>query len=379
MDDKHSYKNTTNNKFYRGDNLNVLKGLDSESVDLIYLDPPFNTGKEWSLNGYSFDDRFIDKEIDVSELDDDYKYIFRTASITHSKPMSAYICYMTQRFIELHRVLRETGSFYLHVDSTAPHYLKIVLDRIFGKNNFMNEIIWNRNFGCKPGKVFGRNTDTVLFYVKNTRRFSFNKQYKPYDPEYIKKTYRHKDERGVYRHNVLCAPGRNKNDKEWRGYNPANIDRNWSVPHKNLKRLIKDEIVTEEKLKEMTTNEKLELLYQNGHIVFNKNGTPRRKQYLADMEGRIVDNLWIDVANLKGSSKEKTGYPTQKPLKLLHRIISASSNEGDIVLDPFAGCATTCVAAQQLNRKWIGIEKNNVLDLLKERLDNNTPFDYIEI
>jgi site-specific DNA-methyltransferase (adenine-specific) len=274
-------KRSTSNTLYTNDNLYVLSGMNSESVDLIYLDPPFNTKRMYSAPvgskaaGASFKDMWTWQDVDEGYLDslaDNFpalaKYIASVGAI-HSKPMMAYLTYMAQRIIEMHRVLKETGSLYLHCDSTASHYLKSLLDSVFGKNNFRNEIVWCYSVG-----------------------------------------------------------GKTETDDDGRTYR---------------------------------------LVYGSK----NASGETRYYKYYLD-EGKIPEDWWTDINSLQSGVEERTGYPTQKPLALLHRIIKASSHEGDIVLDPFCGCATTCVAAQQLGRKWIGIdiEKQSVKVLINRLSDD---------
>ncbi|MDR1975265.1 MAG: HNH endonuclease [Bacteroidales bacterium] len=304
-------KNTQfSNTLYTNDNLFILNGLNSNLVDLIYLDPPFNSKRFYSAPvgskavGSSFKDMWTWQDVDEAYLDtlaEKYsaltKFIVLIGTI-HSKAMAAYLTYMAQRIVEMHRILKDTGSLYLHCDPTASHYLKVLLDEIFGKDNFRNEIIWHYTGNSVPKYNFPRKHDTLFWYSKSNKLcFSPDSVLLPYS-ELTEKRYNHTDEQG-------------------RRYKISAL-----------------------------RNGKQEIIYKK--------------------EGKYPDDVW-EIPVIRG--KERTGYPTQKPLALLHRIIKASSNEGDIVLDPFCGCATTCVAAQQLDRKWIGIdiEKNSV-DILVERL-----------
>jgi site-specific DNA-methyltransferase (adenine-specific) len=294
-------KRTFSNTLYTNDNLYVLSGLNSESVDLIYLDPPFNSKRTYSAPvgskaaGASFKDMWTWKDVDEYYLDtlavhspELTKYIASIGKI-HSKPMMAYLTYMSQRIIEMHRILKTTGSLYLHCDPTASHYLKILLDEIFGKNNFRNEIIWH--YGQRTAfhkQHFSRKHDTILFYSKSNKSF-FSKVSEAWNREDFL----------ANRHDVLVE------------------------------------------------NDGREYIWSDG----GKKGL-RYKRYVADVleVGKPLDSVW-DIPILNSASKERTGYPTQKPLALLKRIVLASSNEGDTVLDPFCGCATTCVAAHHLQRK----------------------------
>ena len=310
------------NTLYTNDNLFILNGLNSSSVDLIYLDPPFNSKRFYSAPigskaaGSSFKDMWTWADVNeeyLNTLADNYpaltKFIASIGKI-HSKAMMSYLTYMAQRIVEMHRVLKSTGSLYLHCDPTASHYMKAVLDEIFGKDNFRNEIIWH--YGQRTAfhkQHFSRKHDTILFYSKSNKSF-FGKVSEVWDKDVFLSN----------RHDVSV-------DSDGREYI-------WSDGGKK---------------------------------------SQRYKRYVADVLelGKPLDSVW-DIPILNSSSKERTGYPTQKPLVLLHRIIKASSKEGDIVLDPFCGCATTCVAAQQLNRKWIGIDiAEQSAEVLVERLSDD--------
>ncbi len=282
------------NTLYTGDNLYILNGMNSEMVDLIYLDPPFNSKRTYSAPigskamGAEFKDIWTWSDVDAECLNalDDHpalvEYIYSIGRV-HGKAMMSYITYMAQRIIQMHRVLKDTGSLYLHVDPTASHYLKIVLDQIFGKDNFQNEIIWYYKNASRGRKRFAKSHDIILVYSK-AKDFTF------------------------YADNVL-------------------------VP------------------------------FESGMTAWRK-----AKSGGEMPKGKVPDDVII-MPSLNTMASERTGYPTQKPLALLHNIIEASSAEEDIVFDPFCGCATTCVAAQQLNRRWIGIDiEAKAADLLVQRL-----------
>jgi len=321
------------NTLYTNDNLYILTGLNSNLVDLIYLDPPFNSKRTYSAPigskaaGTSFKDIWTWQDVNVEYLEtlaQNFPALARfigTIGRLHSKAMMSYLTYMAQRIVQMHRVLKDTGSIYLHCDPTASHYLKIILDNIFGKNNFRNEIIWSYKTTLRASNNnLGRDHDVILFYAKS-------KQHKiiPDRTDY---------------------PPSQKTLKRWSKY----ADAEGFVSNKHFagsKTTIID-----------TTDE------SKGFNI--KQGIPR--------------DVW-DIPHLTGSTKEKVGYRTQKPLALLHRIIKASSNEGDIVLDPFCGCATTCVAAQQLGRKWIGIDIEPSAHLLVDRLsdDANMFKDFVNV
>ncbi len=315
------------NTLYTGDNLYILNGMESEKVDLIYLDPPFNSKRTYSALigskafGASFKDIWAWRDVDKDFLNglNDYpalvEYINSIERI-HSKGTMSYITYMTQRIIQMHRVLKSTGSFYLHCDTTASHYLKIVLDQIFGEKNFRNEIDWVYNRFSRRGDVYPSMKDTILFYTKSDDYHFTPQTLPPRDAKRYEKGY----------HTVV--------DKGQR------------------KLLVYDAEKAAQKIKQAKA--------QNIPISMTK------------ARAAIMGNVWTDIPILNSMAKERTGYPTQKPLALLHRIIEASSKVGDIVLDPFCGCATACVAAQQLNRRWIGIDiESQAADLLVARLSDN--------
>lgn len=335
---------TLQNTLYTNDNLFVLNGLNNESVNLIYLDPPFNSKRTYSAPigsksaGASFKDMWTWADVDDGYLDklvEKYPAMvsfIQSIQEIHSKAMMAYVTYMTQRLIEMHRILKDTGSIYLHCDPTASHYLKILMDEIFGRKNFRNEITWERTTDTGSSKAiakfFPRNVDIILFYSKSDN-YVYNKLYTEYDIEYINSKFKEKDDNGQFRWQVLKT------------YSESTLER--------LKK--------EDRVKK--TNNSKYYYY---------------KQYLNDSSGVRMSSLWKadDIVPLGPNVNESTGYPTQKPLALLERIIQASSQEGDLVLDPFCGCATTCVAAQRLGRRWIGIDiEKQAAPVLLERLQKD--------
>jgi len=264
----------------------------------------------------------------------------------------AYLVMMSVRLTELHRVLKQTGSLYLHCDPTASHYLKLVLDQIFGPTNFRNEIIWKRTTAHNDPKRFGRIHDILLFYSKSNKP-TWNPVFMSYEPEYIETYYRYTDDIGrKFLSRDLTAPshGSDSGQFEWRGKYPPK-GRMWAY-----------------------TKENMERLEAEGRIFYTKNGYPRLKQYLDDMAGMPAQSIWTDILNIRSWHAEDLGYETQKPLALLERIILANSNEGDIVLDPFCGCGTALVAAHKLNRKWIGIDITHLaIAVMKRRLQDQFP------
>lgn len=343
--------NFKNRTLFHGDNLDFMRGMNSESVDLIATDPPFNKGRDFHATpdslakGASFQDRWSwERDVHqewVDQLTDDHPALMEaieSAIHSHSESMGAYMCFMAVRLLEMRRVLKKTGSIYLHCDPTASHYLKAVMDAIFGNKNFRNEIVWKRattvkgNFG-QNSKFFGPVVDYLLFYVAS-RKSVFIQPFSPYSQDYIERAYRHVEQETGRRYRLVSMIGPGGAAKGNPRYEVMGVTRYWRY-----------------------SVEKMNELIENGLVVQSKPGSvPNRKYYLDEGKGVAVQSLWDDIPNLQASSKENTGHPTQKPLPLYERIIKASSNEGDLVLDPFCGCATTCVAAERLNRQWTGID-----------------------
>ena len=311
----------TVNRLILGDNLEILKSMESDSVDLIYLDPPFFSNRNyeviWGDTGEirSFQDRW-------------------SGGISH------YIDWLKERVIEMHRVLKPTGSIFLHCDWHANAYIRVhILDRIFGEDNFRNEIVWKRaetvkgNFG-QGKKSLDYNTDTIFFYSKSNKTL-FHQPFTNYSKEYIEKSYKYIESDGR-RYQLIAIDGPGGASKGNPQYEVMGITRYWRY-----------------------SKEKMDKLIKQGLIVQTKPGNvPRKKQYLDEGKGVPLQNLWDDVPSLQSQSSERIGYPTQKPEALLERIINMASNEGDIVLDPFAGGGTTIAVADKLNRQWIGIDQS---------------------
>jgi site-specific DNA-methyltransferase (adenine-specific) len=362
---------TFTNTLYYGDNLQVLRNpkfFQDESIDLIYLDPPFNskadynvlfreaTGEESTAQIQAFSDFWMwDTEARRA-----YDYLRLNApnedlvNLTQAffdflgkSDMSAYLFMMAERLLELHRVLKPTGSIYLHCDPTASHYLKMILDAIFGPKNFRNEIVWKRFNFHADAKRFGRVTDRILFYSKSDD-YTFNKQYAPFKKEYLDSKFIYVDEKGKFRLDNLNPPGGRGPVYEFHG-----VIRPWRY-----------------------TKEKMLQLEEQG-LIYTKSKVAQKKRYLQDLEdrgGAVVHEIWDDVAAVNSQAKERMGFQTQKPLQLLERIIQASSNEGDIVLDPFCGCGTAIIAAEKLHRHWIGIDITFLaINLIKNRLNDTFP------
>ena len=301
---------------YCGDNLEQLVQLPDASVDLIYIDPPFNSNRNYEVfwgetrEKRSFDDRHTSTQ--------------------------AYIDFMRPRCMKLARVLKKTGSFYYHCDWHASHYVKVMLDQIFGQHNFQCEIIWRRTTAKGLAfKGFPNNHDT-LFYYGGGGTITFNRPYNPYDPDHL-------DEKTAGKYSLRDSDGRLYQLTDLTNPNP---DRpNLTYEFLGVKKVWR------------WTKERMQSAYEEGIVIQPSPGAvPRLKRYLDEQEGRPIDSVWTDIPPINSQAKERLGYPTQKPLALLDRIIAASSNENDIVLDAFCGCGTSLVAAQRLKRQWIGID-----------------------
>jgi site-specific DNA-methyltransferase (adenine-specific) len=274
-------------------------------------------------------------------------------SFLKENDMMAYLTMMAARLIELHRVLKKTGSLYLHCDPTASHYLKILLDAVFGQSRFVNEIVWLRtNSHNMQSNGYFKQNDYLLFYSK-TAGFIFNKQYLPYGAEQLRRFKRDKEGRLYKAENLTFSTRNPARQFEWRGSRPPS-HRSWGADL-----------------------EMLEKWYSQDRILLKRNGTPRLdglKIYLDETKGKPCGTNWVDIQRIGNTSGERLGYPTQKPLPLLERIIQTSSNEGDIVLDPFCGCGTTIHAAQKLGRKWVGIDITHLaISLIEKRLRDAFP------
>ena len=315
--------NFKNRTLWTGDNLHVMRGLNSETVDLIYLDPPFNSNRDYAAPigseaaGAAFKDTWTLSDVDlawhgeIAEANPALYRVIDAARESHGKGMQSYLTMMAVRLLEMKRLLKPTGSVYLHCDPTASHYLKMVMDTVFGRDAYKNEITWRKYGGYKntAKRKFTTETDTLLYYTKS-EEFTFNQVFRPLSEGVVKAEYKHVDEEG----------------------------RKYAVPRGRM--------------------------YRQGIV---------KRVYLDEHKGVAVGSLWAEKElTMQGRDKQRTGYPTQKPLALLERIIRASSNEGDMVLDPFCGCATALVAAEKLQRDWIGIDLSpRAKDLVRSRIRND--------
>lgn len=371
------------NHLLYGDNLTIMRNMPSMSVDLIYLDPPFNSQRNYNLiykkltgqpvpeQEEAFCDAWeLDAEKDQMARDmpaefrkqgvDEDIVAFWTAwinALRHTQPrLLAYLVYMSYRLLEMKRILKPSGSIYLHCDPTASHYIKVIMDGIFGHQNFRNEIIWQRTSAHSSAKRFGPNFDTILLYTKSDA-YIWNSVKVPHDPAYIERFYRHEDERGRYTLSDLTAAGTRNGSSglAWKGVDPTPIGRHWAVPAEAMAELISESDLDAVK---PSSQEKLDLLDKAGRIAWPPGGTmPRYKRYLDEVkDGQSIQAIWTDIPPIGAQASERLGYPTQKPIKLLSRIIEASSNETGVVFDPFCGCGTSIYAAHLLGRKWIGCD-----------------------
>ena len=354
------------NKLYFGDNLDILREhVDAESVDLIYLDPPFNSNATYNV---LFREKSGEQSAaQITAFDDSWQWGMESESAYHDvvmdgpkaladlleamrsflgqNDMMAYLTMMAQRIAELHHVLKSTGSIYLHCDPTASHYLKLILDAVFGATRFRNEIVWRRTTAHSDSKRYGANIDIILFYTKGDQ-WTWNPQYQPYDEAYIAR-FRHKDPDGrAWSDDNLTAKGLSGGGYEYEYKGATSL---WRVPLATMQRLDAE-----------------------NKLYFTRTGGIRLKKYLDEMKGRPIQALWEDINAINSQAQERLGYPTQKPEALLERIVNASSNEGDVVLDPFCGCGTAIAAAERLNRNWIGIDVTHLaITLIRHRLHDS--------
>ena len=360
--------NANPNRLYFGDNLDILREhVADESVDLIYLDPPFNSNVNYNAFFQEHTGEPSDAQITAFEdtwhwgLESEAAYratvmggpenlsalLQAMRAFLGQSDMMAYLAMMAPRIAELHRVLKPTGSIYLHCDPTASHYLKLLMDSIFGPTNYRNEIIWRRTTSHSDAKGLGRVHDTILLYHKSAE-FGWNKVFQPLDDGYVVNYYRYADADGrKFMSADLSAAGPGPaRDFGARGVIDPPTGRHWMYDDDGITRLL-----------------------QEDKIYWTRNGVPRLKVYLDEHPGVPAQDVWDDIQPLRSWHRERLGYPTQKPEALLERIINASSNEGDVVLDPFCGCGTATVAAERLNRRWIGIDITHLaMSLMRHRL-----------
>ena len=397
------------NVLYYGDNLEVLRQhIPDDSVDLIYLDPTFNSNR--SYNVLFRESSGAASEAQIEAFEDSWHWADAAAHAYEEvvtgphqqvanmleamvkglgrNDVTAYLTMMAVRLVELHRVLKPTGSLYLHCDPTAGPYLRVIMDAVFGPANFRSEIVWRRtNAHNKLSKQFGPIHDLILYYSRSDNA-TFHPGRRPYLKEYVQERFPYQDERGYFQSNVITGAGVRAGDsgKLWHTYNPTQKGRHWALPNK-LVALLGD------KAPGLTIQETLDALDTKGLILHPAapDGLPRYKQYLDSSEGILHQDIWGFQPGTRGllsgtdegidedvkwldSEDERLGYPTQKPLALLERIVSASSNPGDIVLDPFCGCGTAVHAAQKLGRRWVGMDITYLaINLIERRMRDAFP------
>ncbi|MCX6841896.1 MAG: DNA methyltransferase [candidate division WOR-3 bacterium] len=358
---------TPTNLLYSGDNLDILRRyVKDESVDLLSLDPPFNSNQSYNVLFKERGGRMSDAQIHAFEdtwkwgLDAEHALkeivetggavsqtmqAFRTAIGTND--MLAYLTMMAPRLVELRRVFKPTGSIYLHCDPTASHYLRVLMDSIFRPERFINEIVWKRTSAHSDSQKYSSVTDFILFYSK-TDVATWNPPYVAHDPKYLDTKYRFTDADGRrFRLSDMTSPHPRPNMMyDWKGHKSPRSGWRYS-------------------------KETMAKLDAQGRIWYpdTKEKRPQLKRYLDKSAGRLPDNLWTDIPPVNSQARERLGYPTQKPEALVERLITASSNKGDLVLDPFGGCGTAVIAAQRLGRRWIGIDITHLaINLMKRRL-----------
>lgn len=357
------------NFLYYGDNLDILRRyIEDESVDLVYLDPPFKSQQDYNV---LFAERNGEQAAaQIKAFEDTWRWDRSAAEAYESvvllggkvsdamsalykflgpSDMMAYLAMMAPRLIELRRVLTSTGSIYLHCDPTASHYLKLLMDAIFGPDRFRNEIVWQRTSSHNDPNNFGNITDRILYYTK-TNKFIWNPQYIPYSDNHLENFYKFVDENGRrYGLDNMRSPHPRPNlTYDYKGYKPH--PNGWSV-----------------------RIEKMEKLDAEGRLEFPKNahGRIRLRRYLDEMPGQPIQSLWVDIRPIQSHAREKLGYPTQKPEGLLERIIKTSCPEEGVVLDPFCGCGTTIAVAERLQRQWVGIDITHLaISLMRHRLED---------
>ena len=370
--------NVDNRSMFTGDNLEILRGLNSDSVDLIYADPPRNSGEELKARGMSrakgfeftdkwtVDDARPEWEDEIAVRQPDAMHIIDAFRLVQDEGAVSYLVFLAVRLLELQRVLKETGSIYLQCRQDSTHYLKAIMDAIFGREQFKSDITYKRVVQTAGPKMWHWAHDTLLFYA-GPRKHRWNVVPQPHTPEFLSR-YAFTDERGQYQPSTLTQEGlpHDGRDATWRGYDPGEIGRQWEVPLNILQRYYPER----SDLESLDMLEKLDLLDACGMVHLPIRGSvPRYKKYLDTSPGEALSDVVTTIGQIDQKSQEGTGWPGQVPKALLDIIIRASSNEGDIILDPFSGSGTACVVAENRNRRWVGIEgAPEGFDVLESRM-----------
>ena len=369
---------------WTGDCLDIMRGMNGGTVDLVYLDPPFNSNANYAAPigsqaaGAAFKDTWSLSDVDaewINLIETKHPQLHRVLLAAMTDSDKSYLAYMAARLLEIPRILKPTGSIYLHCDSTMSHYLKLVMDAVFGIQEFWAEIKWKRT-SSHNDRLFGSETDTILMYGGHKQNWDAVRV--PLDERNIKSKYRYHDRHGQYRTGDLTGPGTSggESGEPWKGFDPGKIGRCWSVPKTGDYARYLDAVLLPGYLGIAGIHDRLDALDEAGMIHYSSRarGMPSLKRYLRPDAGQLPGDLWTDIEVVNSQAKERTGYPTQKPLDLLQRIIKASSEPGDVVLDPFCGCATTCVAADLLDRQWVGIDISpKAVELVNNRLQEKPP------
>jgi len=391
------------NRLYYGDNLDVLRrDVDDGSIDVVYLDPPFNSNRAYNVIFAQHDT--YDESAQIEAFDDTWHWTPETDA-TFTRLLSggipakaadalaamrtllgendamAYLVNMTPRLVDLHRVLKPTGCLYLHCDPTMSHYLKVLLDSIFDPRNMRNEIVWKRTTAhsdTRQGLVqYGRIHDVLLFYSKSTK-WTWNPIYTEYDDAYVASKYRYEEaetERRYRKDNMTAAKPGGDTSFEWRVKRRAGVrewvadlDDEWQTPQPGTEYR---GVAPYKNRFWAYSRDNMREMAEAGRLIHTRTGMPEYKRYLDEMEGVSLQDLWTDIDPINSQAQERLGYPTQKPEALLDRVVRTSSNEGDVVLDPFCGCGTTVAVAQRLNRRWVGIDITYIaVDLIEKRLQH---------
>lgn len=370
-------KSSVSNQLFYGDNLYYLRELDRETVDLIYLDPPFNSKANYNLlyrtpkgdavqaQTTAFKDTWWWDTPAARAFDDVVASGSRAAPILVALrsylgdgDLMAYLAMMSVRLVEMHRILKPTGSLYLHCDPTASHYLKLILDSIFGVDNFKNEITWKRTAAHGDSGTWSWVADKILFYTRS-QNFTWNTPYEPHSDSYVASHYSNADKQGrKFQLTSMLSPSPRPNMMyEWKGF--ASPPMGWRFSRETMADLDKKGLIWYPTTKA-------------GALDTTKR--PRYKRFLDEQKGNVLTTIWTDIHPVNARAKERMGYPTQKPVALLERILAASTDPGHLVLDPFCGCGTTIEAAQKLGRKWLGIDvTHHAIDVIEGRLDERCP------